>query len=95
MGTAERVTITVSFSGWLARYFADSQISISTTPRLQEALPDMLEQVLPQAQSPIPQGGMHILVNGMVAQKLIQENYSLRDGDEVTFVPVVAGGAAW
>jgi molybdopterin converting factor small subunit len=93
MATPEQVTITVSFSGWLSAYFEPGSLHISAKPRLADALPDVIDRVMRQAHSPIPQGGMHVFINGVVAQKLIKEDYLLRDGDEVTLVPVVAGGS--
>jgi molybdopterin converting factor small subunit len=94
MATSELVTVTVSFSGWLSAYFEADTLAIPTTPHLADALPDVMERVMHQARRPIPQGGMHIFVNGVLAQKLMKENYQLSDGDEFTFVPVVAGGIA-
>ena len=94
MATSEQVTITVSFSGWLSAYFDADTLAIPTTPRLADALPDVIDRVMQQARRPIPQGGMHIFVNGVLAQKLMGEDYRLNDGDRFTFVPVVAGGAA-
>jgi molybdopterin converting factor small subunit len=94
MATSEQVTITVSFSGWLSAYFEAGTLAIPTTPRLADALPDVMDRVMQQARRPIPQGGMHIFVNGVLAQKLMKEDYRLCDGDEFTFVPVVAGGIA-
>jgi molybdopterin converting factor small subunit len=92
MATSEEVMITVSFSGWLSSYFGPGAVQIAATPRLADALPDVMARLMRLARSPIPQGGMHIFVNGVLAQKLIKEDYLLRDGDEVTLVPVVAGG---
>ena len=94
MATSEQVTITVSFSGWLSAYFEADTLAIPTTPRLADALTDVMDHVMHQARRPIPQGGMHIFVNGVPAQKLMKEDYRLSDGDEFTFVPVVAGGIA-
>jgi|GEM_PF-4286940 len=94
MEPAESVSVRVSLSGWLSSYFEAQTMTMTLTPRLQDALPELLEQIHLRAKSPLPNGGMHILVNGVQARKLVQENYVLRAGDQITLVPVVAGGAA-
>ena len=70
----------------------EKTLTVTTTQRLAEALPDIMSQVVSRASSPIPKGGMSVLVNGTRAQGLVQQGYLLRDGDEITLVPVVAGG---
>jgi len=87
------VAVEVLLSGWLSTYFDTQTITMMLTTRLDDALPQVLEQVGRQAKSPLPRGGMHILVNGVQAQRLVQEGYALRAGDTITLVPVVAGGS--
>jgi len=93
MELGDSVTVHVSLSGWLCTYFDAQTMTVTLTARLRDALPELLEQVGQRAKSPLPNGGMHILINGVPAQKLAQENYTLRAGDRITLVPVVAGGA--
>ena len=93
MEDAGKVIVTVVLSGWLAGYFDRPRMEVRTSMRIDEALTDIREQVMARATRPIPQGGMHILVNGVHAQILTGDpGYALRDGDEISFVPVVAGG---
>ena len=92
MNPSDSVTIRIRLSGWLSSYFDEAAFALQTTPSLREAIPDLLGQVADLAHSPIPDGGMHILVNGAPAQSLVANSYTLRPDDEITLVPVVAGG---
>jgi molybdopterin converting factor small subunit len=92
MDTVNTVTVNVSLSGWLSSYFDEKTLTVTTTQWLADALPDIIRQVVSRARSPIPKGGMSVLVNGTRTQGLVQQGYLLRDGDEITLVPVVAGG---
>lgn len=92
MMASEQVKVHVLLSGWLSSYFEGDRLVVSASPRLAEALPGIVSQVMAQARSPVPKGGMSILVNGAQAQILIQQGYVLKGGDEITLVPVVAGG---
>lgn len=86
------VTVTVLLSGWLAGYFNEPRTQVTTAGPLDVALIDIQEQVMARATRPVPQGGMHVLINGVEAHRLVRDGYVLRDGDEIAFVPVVAGG---
>jgi molybdopterin converting factor small subunit len=55
-------------------------------------LDEIIKEVWAHAQASIPEGGMMIFINGKNANSLIKQGYLLRDDDEVTLVPVVAGG---
>ena len=92
MAAADAVTVRIRLSGWLSSYFDTSAFTLQTTPALESAIPDVLRQVAGRAHSPIPNGGMHILVNGTQAQTLVAGGYVLKSDDEITLVPVVAGG---
>ena len=92
MEAEKKVTIRVHPSGWLVSYFDKDQLLIRTPKDVKNALAEIRKAVWDQAQSPIPEGGMLILINGKNAKFLIKQGYLLRDGDEVTLVPVVAGG---
>ena len=92
METTGNIEVKVFLSGWLASYFDQNTVTVSTKSRLSEAVPDMVKQVTDLAHSSLPNGGMHVLVNGVQVRTLIAEDYVLQPGDEVTFVPVVAGG---
>ena len=92
MHSADQVTVRIRLSGWLSSYFDRAAFTLETTPFLQEAIPDLLSQVTGRAHSPLPHGGMHILVNGTQAQALVAADYVLKPDDEITLVPVVAGG---
>ena len=87
-----KVTIRVRPSGWLVSYFDKDQLLIRTRNDIKSALVEIRKAVWSQAQSPIPEGGMLILINGKNAKSLMKQGYLLRDGDEVTLVPMVAGG---
>ncbi len=92
MASADQVTVRIRLSGWLSSYFDTPAFTLRTVPALGTAIPDILAQVSSRAHSPIPNGGMHILVNGTQAQTLVAGGYALEPGDEITLVPVVAGG---
>jgi molybdopterin converting factor small subunit len=92
MEDEKKVTISVRPSGWLGSYFDNDQLLIRTRKDIKSALVEIREAVLSQAQSSIPEGGMLILINGKNAKFLMKQGYLLRDGDEVTLVPMVAGG---
>ena len=92
MEAEKKVTIRVRPSGWLVSYFDKDQLLIRTCKDIKTAMVEIRKAVWSQAQSPIPEGGMLILINGKNAKFLIKQGYLLRDGDEVTLVPVVAGG---
>lgn len=94
MEATNDIEVKVFLSGWLASYFDQNTMIVTTKSRLSEAVPDMVKQVTEMAHSSLPNGGMHVLVNGVQARTLIAEDYALQPGDEVTFVPVVAGGDA-
>jgi len=92
MNECDKVAVRVVLSGWLSSYFDGNRLIVSTTPRLADALPDIVRQVMDRARSPVPSGGMSILINGVQAQVLAQQGYVLQTDDELTLVPVVAGG---
>jgi molybdopterin converting factor small subunit len=92
MSTSDKVAVRVVLSGWLSSYFDGNRLIVSTTPCLADAIPDIVTQVMDRARSPVPSGGMSILINGVQAQVLVQQGYVLQVGDEITLVPVVAGG---
>jgi len=90
--SAGKVTVKVNLPSSLCSYFEKENLTITTTHRLADAVSDIMRQLVGQARAPIPRGGMIVLVNGTSARRLINDKYSLRDGDEITLVPVVAGG---
>lgn len=94
MEPSNSVPVCVVLSGWLSSYFEAQTMTLTLSPRLQDALPELLEQIQLRAKSSLPNGGMHVLINGVQARKLAQENYVLREGDQIMLVPVVAGGGA-
>ena len=92
MEAEKKVTIRVRPSGWLVSYFDKDQLLIRTPKDIKYALAEIRKAVWNQAQNPIPEGGMLILINGKNVKFLMKQGYLLRDGDEVTLVPMVAGG---
>jgi molybdopterin converting factor small subunit len=92
MEAEEKVTITVRPSGWLVSYFDKDQLLIRTRKDIKKALPEIRKAVWDQAQSSIPEGGMLIFINGKNPKSLMKQGYLLCNGDEVTLVPMVAGG---
>ena len=92
MVSADQVVVRIRLSGWLSSYFDTPTFTLQTAPALDSAIPDVLAQIAARAHSPIPNGGMHILVNGTPAQTLVAGGYVLKPDDEITLVPVVAGG---
>ncbi|UCF94830.1 MAG: MoaD/ThiS family protein [Desulfobacterales bacterium] len=92
MAAEQKVTIRVRPSGWLVPYFEKDQFLIRTPKDIKKALAEIRKEVGGHAQASIPEGGMMIFINGKNARSLMQQGYLLRDDDEVTLVPVVAGG---
>ena len=92
MEAEKKVKIRVRPSGWLVSYFDKDQFLIRTCKDIKEALAEIREAVWDHAQASIPEGGMLIFINGKAAKSLMSQGYLLRDGDEVTLVPMVAGG---
>jgi molybdopterin converting factor small subunit len=92
MEAGKEVTIRVCPSGWLISYFDKDQLFIRTPRDIEKALEKIRKEIWDHAQSSIPKGGMLILINGKNANSLMRQDYLLCDGDEVTLVPVVAGG---
>ena len=92
MEAEKKVTIRVLPSGWLVSYFDKDQLLIRTPRDIKKALTEIRKEVWSQAQGSIPEGGMQIFINGKNAKYLMKQEYLLRDDDEVTLVPMVAGG---
>jgi molybdopterin converting factor small subunit len=92
MEAEKKVTIRVRPSGWLVSYFDKDQLLIRSPKDIKTALVEIRKAVWSEAQSSIPKGGMLILINGKTAKSLMKQGYLLNDGDEVTLVPMVAGG---
>jgi molybdopterin converting factor small subunit len=92
MEAEKKVSIRVRPSGWLVPHFNGDQLLIRTPKDIKKALDEIIKEVWAHAQASIPEGGMMIFINGKNANSLIKQGYLLRDDDEVTLVPVVAGG---
>jgi len=92
MEAESKVTVRVRPSGWLLSHFNHDQLLISTPKDIKTALAEITKEVYSHAKTSIPKGGMLIIINGRSARSLMNQGYLLREGDEVTLVPVVAGG---
>jgi molybdopterin converting factor small subunit len=92
MEPEKKVTIRVRPSGWLVPYFDKDRFLIRTPKDIKKALAEIKKGIWGHAQASIPEGGLMIFINGKNANSLIKQGYLLGDDDEVTLVPVVAGG---
>ncbi|UCE53876.1 MAG: MoaD/ThiS family protein [Desulfobacterales bacterium] len=50
------------------------------------------KEMASRALEALPQGGVMMMIGNKSVNALIRDNYRLQNGDEISIIPVVAGG---
>ena len=82
------VTIDVRFTGSIARLVGKDSMRIRTSPELEAAIADVKRQMKGAAKDVL----YTMLISGMHYSIAIQQGIKLKDGDEITVIPVTLGG---
>jgi molybdopterin converting factor small subunit len=59
---------------------------------LERALTVIKKEMVSRALEALPQGGVIMMLGNKSVNALIGDNYRLQNGDEISIIPIVAGG---
>jgi molybdopterin converting factor small subunit len=59
---------------------------------LERALTVIKKEMVSRALEALPQGGVMMMLGNKSVNALIGDNYRLQNGDEISIIPIVAGG---
>jgi molybdopterin converting factor small subunit len=66
--------------------------SETVTDNLERALTVIKKEMASRALEAFPQGGVMMMLGNKSVNALIGDNYRLRNGDEISIIPIVTGG---
>jgi molybdopterin converting factor small subunit len=59
---------------------------------LERALTVIKKEMVSRVLEALPQGGVMMMIGNKSVNALIGDNYRLQNGDEISIIPIVAGG---
>jgi molybdopterin converting factor small subunit len=66
--------------------------SETVTGNLERALTVIKKEMVSRVLEALPQGGVMMMIGNKSVNALIGDNYRLQNGDEISIIPIVAGG---